>query len=334
MTAGPAQSTAATIPLPWLQVHQRTLRSWRDQDRLPHALLVHGPAGWGKKRLVRHWIAELLDQPGETDEQSYAHPDLRWVGVEAESVARQIKIDQIRELTDFVIGTSLGQRKIVVLEDAERMNGNAANALLKTLEEPSGNAHILLISERPWALSATIRSRCSALQVQPDHTSARRWLAALPSAERPSSDTLWLAGGAPLTAQAMHVSAADQPVLAALQAILALRDAPRTLAKVVTQAVACPLPLLIDGWLRMLHEARIHACTGVAATELDASHAEPLALAARVPAPDWVHAVDCAAEQLEQLANELMWSKRALLGTSNPNAGLLMESLLVRWCAH
>ena len=53
----------------------------------------------------------------------------------------------------------------------------------------------------------------------------------------------------------------------------------------------------------------------------------------RVPAPEWVHTVDCDAGLLEQLVNELMWSKRALLGTSNPNAGLLVESLLLRWCA-
>ncbi len=333
MKAGPAQPTGSDIPLPWLQVHQHTLRSWRDQNRLPHALLVHGPAGWGKLQLVRYWIAELLDQPGATDEQSYAHPDLRWIGVDSESIARQIKIDQIRELADFVIGTSLGQSKIVVLQDAERMNGNAANALLKTLEEPAGNAHILLISERPWALSATIRSRCSALQVQPDHASARRWFDALPPTQRPSADTIWLAGGAPLAAHAMHMSSADQPVLAALQAILALRSEPGMLARVVAQTVACPLPVLIDGWLRMLHEARIRTSLGATAPAPGTSHAQSIPPDARAPAPDWMQQVDCDADQLEQLVNELMWSKRALLGTSNPNAGLLMESVLLRWCA-
>jgi DNA polymerase-3 subunit delta' len=310
---------ADAAALPWLAQHVATLRQWRDDGRLPHALLVHGPAGWGKQRLVRGWVAELLGVPTGSDDEPPAHPDLRWVTTDATTESRQIKIDQVRELNDYVASTSVRGRKVAVLIDAERMNTNAANALLKTLEEPPGSAHIVLVSERPWALLPTIRSRCSALVVRPDAAAADAWRARLPAATRPSDDVWWLAGGAPLTALSLQVSGEGEAQLAALAAIHALPAAPSRLASVVQQATACALPLLFDGWLRVLHTRQL------------AAHGVDRAL------PDWATAGNARSSApgsaLDALVDEIRWSKRAVLGTGNPNATLLLESLLLRWCA-
>lgn len=315
MSATPAGTPFDTASLPWLAAHLDTLRRWRDQERLPHALLVHGPAGWGKQRLVRQWVAELLDLPPVVDDETPAHPDLRWVGVDAATEARQIKIDQVRELNEYVASTSMRGRKVGVLVEAERMNTNAANALLKTLEEPPGSAHIVLLSERPWALLPTIRSRCSALVVRPDAGAAQHWRAALPAQARPGDDIWWLAGGAPLTAARLQASGEGEAVLAALALIYGLPSEPGRLAGVVQKAGACALPLLLDGWLRALHGRRL------------GSHGVP------APLPAWAQAFAAGSAAIDSLIDEIQWSKRAALGTSNPNVTLLLESLLLRWCA-
>src|SRR5207247_4155502 len=110
----------------------------------------------------------------------------------------EIKIYQVRELADFLnIRSHRGGLRVALVHPAEEMNINAANALLKALEEPPAGAVFLLVSHRPARLLPTIRSRCVALPVAvPPREAALRWLSGqgMPDAER------WLAyaGGAPL----------------------------------------------------------------------------------------------------------------------------------------
>jgi DNA polymerase-3 subunit delta' len=116
--------------------------------------------------------------------------------------SQEIKVDQVRALDGFLsLRSHRGRRRIVLVHPAEAMNLNAANALLKALEEPQAGAHFILVSHRPARLLPTIRSRCAAVPVTlPEPGLARAWLKeqGVPEAEA------WLAytGGAPIQALA------------------------------------------------------------------------------------------------------------------------------------
>ena len=199
----------------------------RRVDRLPHALLLHGPRGIGKLALAER-TAQLLLCEGQKKPcdacdacrwfLSGNHPDFRRIEPEAlakepppdmddEAPAKrskqpsiEIKVDQVRELADFLyIGSHRGRMRVALVHPAEDMNENSANALLKGLEEPPAGAMFLLVSHRPAQLLPTIRSRCVSIPVGiPRREAALAWLEAqaLKDAER------WLAyaGGAPLRA--------------------------------------------------------------------------------------------------------------------------------------
>ena len=145
------------------------LLSLDTNNQLPHAALITSVSGVGLESVASSLCATLLcerdnDSPcGECSSCSRVsagtHGDYRWVEV-AEGKA-SIGVDQIREAGDFVTKTAgYGSQKILVISDAEKMTAGASNALLKTLEEPQGNSLIVLLSQRTWLLSATIRSRC------------------------------------------------------------------------------------------------------------------------------------------------------------------------------
>lgn len=222
-------------------------------EKLPHALLLTGPAGLGKQDFALAMAACLLCEApqtaatggpaacGECCSCSWLaagnHPDFRLVQPDAAeetaetesdsdavtkttnktrqgkavgvatSMARvgtgsgTLRIEQIRELTDFVfVGSHRQGRRIVVLEPAEAMTPAAANALLKVLEEPPASVCFILISHAWRRLLPTIRSRCRIVNFgQPDPRQAAAWLKAAGIKEAES--VLQLAGGAPLLAR-------------------------------------------------------------------------------------------------------------------------------------
>lgn len=199
-------------PLPWQHTHWRQLNRQWTESRLPHALLLTGPPGLGKRHFARVLAARLLcaatDGPQACGQcrdcrqlTAGSHPD--HVLVVPEAPDSPIKVDQVRELGDFLARTRQRERvKIAVLEPADRLNANAANALLKTLEEPPPDRLLLLISSLPGRLSATIRSRCQRLTFTPPPADAAlAWLRAELSEGFDAELLLRLAGGAPLLAR-------------------------------------------------------------------------------------------------------------------------------------
>ncbi|MBU2546311.1 MAG: DNA polymerase III subunit delta' [Pseudomonadota bacterium] len=174
--------------LPWHQPLWERLQQRRQASNLPHALLLAGDAGLGKQIFAKQFAHVLLcSQPlvgGTPCQQCHAchlmaaetHPDFHLVQPEAEGKA--IKIDQVRALIEYSYKTpQISAWKVIVIAPADAMNINAANALLKTLEEPVSNTQLLLVTARPMALLATIRSRCQALQFKtPDSSTAFQWL--------------------------------------------------------------------------------------------------------------------------------------------------------------
>jgi DNA polymerase-3 subunit delta' len=158
------------------------LKSALRHGRLAHAYLFHGEAAIGK-RLTATRLAQALncEQPGTSDAQdscglcrsclqieARTYPDYVVLEPNRESATPQIKIEQVRDLDHlFIYRPLVSQRKICVIDDADRLTIGAANALLKTLEEPPGYGLFLLISSRPHALPITIRSRCQSLRFTP-----------------------------------------------------------------------------------------------------------------------------------------------------------------------
>ncbi len=200
--------------LPWHEPLWRQFQQRRAADRLPHALLLAGPAGLGKlafaKRLARALLCETPDGEGDACGrcrscrlfQAGSHPDYRMEQPAEEGKA--IRIDPIRELCAFLGFTAqYGGYKIALLEPADRLNLNAANSLLKTLEEPPGDCLLLLVTAHPARLPATVRSRCQKVSfVPPPPSVARAWLAARMNRGPGPPVLLDIAGGAPLAALA------------------------------------------------------------------------------------------------------------------------------------
>src|SRR5690606_23404490 len=154
------------------------------------------------------------------------HADLRWLDRPEDKTV--IVIEQIRGLVEGLALTSYeGGAKVAVIDPADEMNHAAANALLKTLEEPPGDALLVLVADRPGRLPATIFSRCQRLHVRtPSRETARAWLEALdPKADwGPALD---LAGNAPLAAlEALDALETSRSMARDLEALAGRRVAP------------------------------------------------------------------------------------------------------------
>jgi DNA polymerase-3 subunit delta' len=179
---------------------------WKDrvrQGRVPHAVLLAGPAGIGKRAAAR-WIAvaTLGRDAGAVPEHAETrpeHPDLRWISPLEDK--QSIGIDQVRELiADLSLTSYEGGGKVAVIDPANAMTNDAANSLLKTLEEPPGDALLILVADRVGRLPATIFSRCQRIDMAPPAEAVSLgWLDRLqPGA--PWAEALRVAGGAPLAA--------------------------------------------------------------------------------------------------------------------------------------
>lgn len=136
----------------------------RSANRLAHAYLVSGPTGSGKDWLARALAAEILGSPGG---DASLHPDFH--SLEPESKSRRILIEQVRELERSLQMKPLrGKTKVAVLRDADRLMPQAANAFLKTLEEPPPGVHILLTTTLRESVLPTILSRCITIPLRAD----------------------------------------------------------------------------------------------------------------------------------------------------------------------
>jgi DNA polymerase-3 subunit delta' len=277
--------------LPWLRDSQQRLHSALESGHLPHSLLVLSVPGLGAEQLAQ-WITALVlcESPGTRPcdacsscrlLRSDSHPDAHVVRLEED--AQQIKIDQIRELIDSLTTKSYrGGYKVAVIEGAEALNTNGANAFLKTLEEPSADTVLIMIARPNHRLPATIASRCLRLHLRPPSTpDAIEWLKANSPAANTWHAALALAGGAPLLALQL-----DAEGLAAIDA-----DMRQSITELAEGSVDVTLlaerwvrsnPGIRITWLENWITQRVHASLGAATSH---QTAEPVRLPAALLKP-------------------------------------------------
>jgi len=318
-------------PYPWQLGEWQQFAQQIAAQKLPHALLLAGPKGTGKRHLAEALAQRLLcDSPREAGacgkcrgcelNRAKTHPDMLWL--EPEESGRAIKVDQVRELTESLGKTAQqGGYKLVILEPAEAMNINAANALLKSLEEPAANTLLILIAHTPSSVLPTIRSRCQLLALpMPRQEQVLRWLSPLLVGRKLDAEALLRAArGAPLTA--LELLAGD---------VLELREQRLAQLLQLTQGQLSAIELaaswqtgdtlgLMDWFLGFLHDL---VRLGAGVEELSG---EPW------PAEFRNRLVQLKPAILHRYIEKVLLAKRQLKSGANPNKQLLWEELLLDW---
>lgn len=178
--------------LPWHAEHWTRLQARRQRDALPHALLLCGAGGLGKRAFAQRFMRGLLcNQPVDGEAcglcrscllvAAGTHPDVVSLtfGLRRDGTPRtEIVVDQVRELSArLAMNSQFGGWQVVTIDPADALNSAAANALLKTLEEPAAQTMLMLLADAPWRLPQTIRSRCQRIDFHlPAASEARSWL--------------------------------------------------------------------------------------------------------------------------------------------------------------
>jgi DNA polymerase-3 subunit delta' len=232
---------------PWLDSTWATVLTQIKKQRLPHALLLSGMKGLGKLEFAKHLAQLLLCENGERNlaycqncnacHQFSASTHLDFKLLQPEENTAVIKIDQVREIIDFFNHTALQSAyKIVIFYPAEALNSAAANALLKTLEEPPLNKNLLLlVSHQPALLLPTLRSRCQQIKLNPPTRDiAKHWLSQYTDDKESLELALTLVEGAPLLAltfikENKHTAAIN--LLTDLTALMLKNNDPVTIAE-------------------------------------------------------------------------------------------------------
>ncbi|MEO7325755.1 MAG: DNA polymerase III subunit delta' [Dokdonella sp.] len=180
---------------PWLADAWRVLAAALTEKRLHHGLLFAAPAGYGKRSLADAFARAALCTQRRLDGHACdscrgcqlvaagSHPDLVRITFELRDDGKprtEITVDQMRALSQrFALSSQFGGLQVALIDPADRMNVSAANALLKTLEEPATSTIIALIADDPARLPATIRSRCQRVEIGvPSRDEALAWLGA------------------------------------------------------------------------------------------------------------------------------------------------------------
>lgn len=314
-------------PYPWLQGAWQNFAGLVVHNRVPHALLLVGQEGIGCDDLAKAMAQLLLCQTPLDGRscgrcrscslaQADSHPDL--LVLRPEEKSQVIKIDQVRSMVDFIAKTAQqGGRKLVIIHPAEAMNPAAANALLKSLEEPSGESVFILVSEKAAFLMPTIRSRCARTEIHvPSEQQAIEWL------ERNRVDKpgvlLREAGGRPLQV----IEWIEQDVWG--QRAELERDVVKLLTshygflECSKSALGYGAQWVVEQLLGWVMAAVPEVLMNPSLEELSADDGSLVECLKR-----------CPADRLLKLYDSLISKKRLLLSSANPNPQLLLDEVMM-----
>lgn len=320
---------------PWQQQLWGQLQGQLARKKMPHALLMSGIQGIGKYDFAQAWAMRLLCRDplrGELNpgcgqckscllQLAGNHPDL--IRLEPLEDSSSIVIDQVREAGDRLVQTSqLGGNKVILLQLAEDMNLNAANALLKNLEEPTRDTLFILVSNQPGRIAATVRSRCHHIRMpMPGFREASDWLSCLLQDKEKAELLLCISGGAPLRAQQLAEKERFEHRQQVMNGLVDLCDGKVSYSEIASRWESLD-PLVTLDWVRLWIADLIKlAMTGSDAAVRNRDMLNHLEKICDKSAPDKLYLLDDRVFEL----------KRALFSGHNPNKLLLMEEVLLRW---
>jgi DNA polymerase III subunit delta' len=264
--------------LPWLAPSQQRLRDALRAQRLPHSSLLLSTPGLGAEPLSR-WMSALALCESAAERpcgicascallRSNSHPDYHLVQIEED--AKQIKVDQVRELIEsLTLKSYRGGYKVGVIEGAEALNVNGANAFLKTLEEPSSDTMLIIVARPTHRLPATIASRCVRMVLRPPSRAvALAWLESHGPGQNWDA-ALALAGGAPLLALQLKDAGIAMLETDMQESLRALSAGAVDVTVLAEQWVKSNLALRIT-WLENWITRRVHSSLGEASSSQSA----------------------------------------------------------------
>ena len=330
---------ASRVPFPWQSAHWRRLDRLRLNNQLAHAYLISGSAGLGLLLFVEKFAQLLLCAKstegracGECKEcvliEKASHPDLYRVRPQAAS--RVVKVEQIRKASEFLAMTShSGGPKIVIIEQSHQMNLNAANAMLKTLEEPNPESYLFLVTESSGAMMATIRSRCQRLQFDvPRFEDSLEWLRNQLLDNEDEVKLLVAGDNLPLRALELAKSDAYEVQQSFIADICDLLVGQKSIRHCVLKAAKLGEQVAIGYMLNVTIQTVKSAVKGSTETSMECPP----------PITHLVHALRRTERnrkvQVEGLLNfyqSALEGRKQLASSSNPNPQLIMESLLQQW---
>lgn len=319
------------LPYPWQQTAWQRLGAQLEQRQMPHALMLAGPQGIGKRHLAQALVQRMLCLAPASGTacgkcrvcdllKAGSHPD--FIELEPEEPGKAIRIDEVRALTQTLAQTAQqGGYKAVIIDPAEAMNVNAANALLKSLEEPAANTLLILISHSPSIVMPTIRSRCQIhLLPLPGADQVLSWLSPLVTGTGMSPEQLLSAsGGAPLKALALLDGDALEWRQQLQDGLLQLTEERISAIALAGQWLNADVTLTLEWLLAWAHDLarwRVGASSAVMDT---------------LPEGIQERLRHISLSVLHRYLEKLLTIKKQLLSGANPNKQLLLEEVLLDW---
>lgn len=314
----------------WQQTQWQYILTRKRSGNLPHALLFTGAAGLGKFDFANLVAAELLCTANQALPcgkcngcallAAKTHPD--FFTLQPEEAGKQIKIDQIRDLVAELNNTAQqGGYQVVIIEPADALNIAAANALLKTLEEPSAKVVIMLVTAKLELLLPTIRSRCQIITFkQPTKSQAKEWLQTQVKDAANIDLALTLTDFAPL--QALELLQQNGLVVrqAFMQNLIALTQGKLNAIKFAADCNDYSLPQIINYLVALVGDLIKIKCTQASAIyNLDM-------LTALTPIAAKVSVMQLYDYHALLMLNMQHWQRKI-----NLNQQMVLENLLLEW---